>query len=110
MPPSGISVLQCGDPTGTGGGGPGLLVRRRAQRQGDVPGPARWRWQNAGPNTNGSQFFIVYGPTQLSPGYTVFGTIDAAGIKLVEEAAAEGTNEGGLDGTPKVPVDITSVS
>ena len=62
------------------------------------------------PNTGGSQFFIVYGPTQLPPTYTVFGTIDAAGIKLVEEAAAKGTIEGTTDGTPKVPVDISSVS
>jgi peptidyl-prolyl cis-trans isomerase B (cyclophilin B) len=66
--------------------------------------------KTAAPDSGGSQFFIVYGPTQLPPDYTVFGTIDDAGIKLVEEAAAEGTNEGTPDGTPKVPVDITSVS
>ena len=109
MPASGISVLQCGDPAGTGSGGPGYSFADELSGKETYPA-GTLAMANAGPDTNGSQFFIVYGPTQLPPGYTVFGTIDDAGIKLVEQAAAKGTKEGGPDGTPKVPVDITSVS
>ncbi len=109
MPASTISVLQCGDPTGTGGGGPGYSFADELTGKETYPA-GTLAMANAGPDTNGSQFFIVYGPTQLQPGYTVFGTIDEAGIKLVEKAAAEGTKEGAPDGAPKVPVDITSVS
>jgi cyclophilin family peptidyl-prolyl cis-trans isomerase len=67
---------------------------------------------NAGPNTNGSQFFVVYKDSDLSAAYTVFGTIDQAGIKVVEEIAAagnDGSNPAG-GGAPNTPVDITSVT
>ena len=61
-------MLQCGDPTGTGSGGPGLLVRRRARRVDETYGAGTLAMANAGPDTNGSQFFIVYGDTQLAAG------------------------------------------
>ena len=65
---------------------------------------------NAGPNTNGSQFFIVYGDSQLPPSYTVFGQVDDAGLKVVKEIAAKGTDNGGPDGAPKEPVEIRAVT
>ena len=48
---------------------------------------------NAGPDTNGSQFFVVYGDTELPPDYTVFGTVDDAGIKVVEGIADKGVRQ-----------------
>ena len=70
---TGIYVLQCGDPTGTGTGGPGYSFDD--ELTGDETYPAgTLAMANAGPNTNGSQFFIVYGDTPLPPNYTVFGT------------------------------------
>ena len=63
----------------------------------------------AGPNTNGSQFFIVYADTPLPPSYTVFGTVDADGLRVVKRIARGGTADGGADGAPKDDVVIRSV-
>lgn len=106
---SGMFVLQCGDPTATGTGGPGYsypdeLDGSETYEAGTVA------MANAGPNTNGSQFFLVYEDTALSPDYTVFGHMDEASTALVAEAAAAGTESGLGDGAPKTPVDITSVT
>jgi peptidyl-prolyl cis-trans isomerase B (cyclophilin B) len=65
---------------------------------------------NAGPDTNGSQFFIVYGDSQLDPAYTVFGSVDAAGIQVVSGLAADGVEGGGKDGPPATNVTIDSVT
>jgi peptidyl-prolyl cis-trans isomerase B (cyclophilin B) len=63
---------------------------------------------NAGPNTNGSQFFLVYRDSQLPPAYTVVGTIDAAGLATLDKIAAAGVGGGGDDGPPATTVTITS--
>jgi len=104
----GIYVLQCGDPTGTGAGGPGYsfpdeLSRHARYRAGTVA------MANAGPDTNGSQFFLVYGDSPLPPAYTVFGAMDPAGLKVVKAIGAKGTADGGGDGAPKEKVTISSV-
>ena len=67
---------------------------------------------NSGPDTNGSQFFIVYGDTSLAPNYTVFGTVDAASLKVIEKMASEGHDDswGGGTGKPKNAFEIKSVS
>ncbi|MGD9958900.1 peptidylprolyl isomerase [Nocardioides sp.] len=109
MPGSGISVLQCGDPSGTGSGGPGYSFADELSGK-ETYSSGTLAMANAGADTNGSQFFMVYGDSPLPPSYTVFGTIDAASTKLIADAAAQGTTDGGIDGAPKVPVDITSVS
>jgi len=109
MPTSGISVLQCGDPSGTGGGGPGYSFKDELTGS-ETYDAGTLAMANAGADTNGSQFFIVYGDSQLQPDYTVFGTVDAASLKLIADAASKGTTSGEVDGAPKVPVDITSVS
>ena len=63
---------------------------------------------NAGPDTNGSQFFIVYADSSvLDPDYTVFGKIDAAGLKVVKDIAAKGTGPDGV--APKEKVEISTV-
>lgn len=107
----GIHVLQCGDPTGTGTGGPGYSYDDELTGSETYPA-GTLAMANAGPNTNGSQFFIVYGETPLRPDFTVFGTIDAASLKIIEEVAAAGSDEsnGTGDGKPLTPVQITRVT
>ncbi|MEJ7796624.1 MAG: peptidylprolyl isomerase, partial [Nocardioides sp.] len=90
----GIFVLQCGDPTASGMGGPGYSFADELTEQ-ETYGPGTLAMANAGPDTNGSQFFIVYGESPLPPAYAVFGSVDEASVKIVEDAAADGTAEGG---------------
>ncbi len=106
----GIFVLQCGDPTGSGAGGPGYSVEDELTGK-ETYGPGTLAMANTGqPNTNGSQFFIVYGDSPLPPSYTVFGQIDDAGLKVVKAIADKGTADGGPDGAPKEKVEIQSVT
>jgi len=105
----GIYVLQCGDPTGSGAGGPGYSFADELSGK-ETYGPGTLAMANAGPDTNGSQFFIVYGDSPLPPAYTVFGTIDDAGLKVVKDIAHVGTADGGPDGAPKNEVKIESVT
>jgi peptidyl-prolyl cis-trans isomerase B (cyclophilin B) len=114
-----LSVLQCGDPKGDGTGGPGYQFADEYPADQYPPGdPALKRpvhyprgtvaMANAGPDTNGSQFFLVYRDSQLPPAYTVFGTIDAAGLATLDKIAAAGVGGGGDDGPPATTVTITS--
>jgi peptidyl-prolyl cis-trans isomerase B (cyclophilin B) len=64
---------------------------------------------NSGPGTNGSQFFLVYKDSQLPPTYTVFGTIDSAGLATLDKVAAGGVAGGSDDGKPVVDATIKSV-
>ncbi|BDZ39389.1 peptidylprolyl isomerase [Microbacterium suwonense] len=105
----GIFVLQCGDPTGTGTGGPGYSFPDELDGTETYPA-GTLAMANAGPDTNGSQFFIVYADTQLPPSYTVFGHLDEASTSTVADVAAAGTESGGPDGAPKTPVTITGVT
>ena len=105
----GIYVLQCGDPTATGSGGPGYSFED--ELSGDETYEAgTLAMANAGPDTNGSQFFIVYDDSQLPPSYAVFGHVDDDGLAVVKEIAAKGTDSGGPDGAPKEAVEIGSVT
>ena len=108
-PASGIAVLQCGDPSGSGMGGPGYSFAD------ELSGSEQYTagtlaMANAGPDTNGSQFFMVYADSQLSPDYTVFGHLTRAGLKTLRAIGARGTADGAPDGAPKVPVTIRSVT
>jgi peptidyl-prolyl cis-trans isomerase B (cyclophilin B) len=107
----GIFVLQCGDPTGTGGGGPGYSFDDELSGKETYPA-GTLAMANAGPNTNGSQFFIVYADTQLPPSYAVFGTVDDAGVKIVADVAKKGSNEQNApgDGAPNEKVEFDSVT
>lgn len=106
---SGIYVLQCGDPTATGSGGPGYQFADENLDGATYPA-GTVAMANAGPSTNGSQFFLVYKDTQLSPAYTPFGTI-TGGLDVLNTIAAGGTDNsnGSGDGHPNQPVTITSV-
>ncbi|UMG92540.1 peptidylprolyl isomerase [Nocardioides sp. TF02-7] len=108
MTTEGIYVLQCGDPTGTGAGGPGYSFADELQGT-ETYGPGTLAMANAGPDTNGSQFFIVYDDSPLPPSYTVFGTVDEATVQTITDVAADGTTPE-LDGAPNTKVDIESVT
>ncbi len=115
-----LSVLQCGDPTGKGTGGPGYqFANEYPTDQYPKDDPALQQpltyprgtlaMANAGADTNGSQFFLVYKDSQLPPNYTAFGTIDATGLATLDKIAAAGVAGGGQDGKPATDVQIKSV-
>ena len=105
----GIYVLQCGDPTGTGAGGPGYSFPDELTGEETYPA-GTLAMANAGPDTNGSQFFIVYEDTELPPSYTVFGQLDDGSVEVVQKVAAKGTQDGGPDGPPRKRVTIESIT
>lgn len=96
----GLFMLQCGDPTGTGRGGPGYSFKDEVYPT-DTFKAGTVAMANAGPNTNGSQFFFVYQDSQLPPKYTVFGQLDAASLGVIARIAAEGQDGSNPDGTGK---------
>ena len=105
----GIYVLQCGDPTGTGTGGPGFNIPDE-----NLPQPTENNYPagtvamaNAGPGTSGSQFFLVYQDTSLGPDYTIWGSI-TSGIDILQTIATAGVVDGGTDGAPVTGVTIES--
>jgi peptidyl-prolyl cis-trans isomerase B (cyclophilin B) len=112
-------MLQCGDPTAkdpaslasAGAGGPGYSFADELTGS-EKYGAGTLAMANAGPNTNGSQFFMVFGDIGLSPDYTVFGTIDPETVQTLKKVAAAGNTGSNGDGTgaPKTPVKFTKVT
>ena len=105
---SGLQVLQCGDPSGTGSGGPGYSFADETDPGMTYPA-GTVAMANAGPNTNGSQFFLVYADSALPPSYTVFGKI-TDGLAVLTKIAGAGVSGGGADGPPASPVTISKVT
>ena len=114
------AVLQCGDPGGDGTGGPGYQFANEYPTDQFKPGdpaahdPVTYprgtlAMANSGPNTNGSQFFLVYKDTQLPPDYTIFGKIQQDGLATLDKIAKGGVAGGGADGPPAAEVTIKSV-
>jgi peptidyl-prolyl cis-trans isomerase B (cyclophilin B) len=109
-----IWVLQCGDPAGDGTGGPGYSYGPVENAPADNLYPAGTiamaRQQQNG-YSNGSQFFIVYEDTTLTPdeagGYTVVGHVTSGLDQLKAGITDPGTADGATDGAPAVPVTIT---
>ncbi len=107
----GLQVLQCGDPSGTGMGGPAYEFP--TQVTGDETYPrGTVAMANSGQGFDGSQFFLVYGDSQLPAKYTVVGTVDQAGLAVLDTIAANGNDgsNGQGDGKPNKPVTITSMT
>jgi len=107
---SGLYVLQCGDPGASGMGGPGWQYADE-----NLPGSVANNYPagtvamaNSGPNTNGSQFFLVFGDTTLNPSYTIWGQI-TSGLDIVKAIAAKGVVGGGGDGTPAQKIAIEKI-
>jgi peptidyl-prolyl cis-trans isomerase B (cyclophilin B) len=118
-----LKVLQCGDPTGSGTGGPGYTIPDENPTDlPPAPGAAgaslyargTVAMANTGqPHSGGSQFFLVYADSQLPPNYAVFGTVAASGLQVLDKIAAAGVGSGGQgpqDGPPATPVTITSAT
>ncbi|MFE7417709.1 peptidylprolyl isomerase [Rhodococcus sp. NPDC057529] len=116
----GLQVLQCGDPSGSGTGGPGYGFDTEYPETAFAPNdPALANpvvyprgtvaMANSGqPGSNGSQFFLVYADSVLPPNYTVFGSISEEGLATVEKIAADG-DDGSMSaggGKPNTPVQI----
>ncbi|MDT7571802.1 MAG: peptidyl-prolyl cis-trans isomerase [Actinomycetota bacterium] len=102
----GIFVLQCGDPSGKGTGGPGYTFADENLKGATYP-KGTVAMANSGPGSNGSQFFLVYKDTQLDPNYTPFGTI-TKGLEILNKVAAAGSEPTG-DGKPKLDIKILGV-
>jgi len=107
----GLYVLQCGDPTATGSGGPNFTY-------GDENLPTATAnnypagtvaMANSGPGTNGSQFFLVFADTTLGANYTIWGTI-TEGLDIVKAIAKAGVKGGGADCLPKQTIAINRVT
>ena len=88
-------MIQGGDPTGTGSGGPGYIFddelnpETESYKAGYLTGVVAMA--NAGPNTNGSQFFIMVADTALPPNYTIFGKV-MVGLDVVQVIAKTTTD------------------
>lgn len=112
---SGIYVLQCGDPTATGTGGPGYQFGpvENAPEDDVYPAGTLAMARRGGDGASmGSQFFLVYQdstiPSDAAGGYTVFGTV-TSGLDVVQAVADAGTADGAGDGSPASPVIIEGV-
>ncbi len=106
----GLFVLQCGDPTATGRGGPQFTFPDEnlpANTANNYPA-GTVAMANSGPNTNGSQFFLVYANTTLAPSYTIWGTI-TSGLDIVKAIAKAGAAGGAPDGKPAKTIAIQKV-
>ena len=118
----GLYVLQCGDPSAQGNGSPGSWKGYKDENlptNGGVTYPAGTvAMANSGPNTNGSQFFLVYKDTTLPPSYTIWGKIktglplllkiEKVGAYKVDQAS--GNAYYAPDGFPVQPIEIKSVT
>jgi peptidyl-prolyl cis-trans isomerase B (cyclophilin B) len=115
-----LGVLQCGDPTGDGSGGPGYrFPNEYPTNQYRLADPAlevpviyprgTLAMANSGQGTNGSQFFLVYEDSSLPPTYTVFGAVDETGLAVIDKIAAGGVKGGADDGEPATAVTVESI-
>lgn len=115
----GLKVLQCGDPSGSGSGGPGYtMIDEPPQQLEPAPSPydrggsviyprgTLAMAKSAQPDSGGSQFFMVYEDSYLPPDYTAFGRIDEAGLQVLDDVARAGAEGGASDGAPAQPVRI----
>lgn len=99
-------MIQGGDPNGTGMGGPGYKFA-------DEPFSGTYTrgivaMANSGPNTNGSQFFIMHKDSQLPPNYVIFGKV-LSGLEAVDQIASAPTQPGGEGSSPVTPIKIQTI-
>jgi peptidyl-prolyl cis-trans isomerase B (cyclophilin B) len=110
---SGFYILQCGDPTGKGTGGPGYEFASENLAGATYPAGTLAMANSGAPDSNGSQFFLVYqNSSELPPDYTPFGKI-ASGLNILQNVGKRGygpplNSAGG--GAPKESVEIESVT
>jgi peptidyl-prolyl cis-trans isomerase B (cyclophilin B) len=119
---AGLKVLQCGDPTGLGTGGPGYTINDEpptfltpdpASGASSYPRGTVAMAKTAAPDSGGSQFFLVYADSLLPPEYTVFGTIGEQGLATLDAIAAagsDGSSGSPDDGSPVAPVTVQTAT
>ena len=112
---NGIYVLQCGDPTAAGSGGPGYTLpdenlKDKTLKNNIYPAGTVAMANTGQKHTGGSQFFLVYQDSQLPPSYTPFGTLTTSGMKVLKKIAAAGENTGQGDGAPNATVVINKAT
>jgi cyclophilin family peptidyl-prolyl cis-trans isomerase len=107
-----FGVLQCGDPTGSGSGGPSYKYAEEVTPETTYPRGTIAMAKTSEPNTTGSQFFLCFVDTQLPPDYSVVGTVDEAGLAVLDKVAAGGIKDVGPtgDGAPAIPVTTNTLS
>ena len=108
----GLYILQCGDPTGKGSGGPGYEFASENLTGATYPAGTLAMANTGAPDSNGSQFFLVYRNSSLPPSYTPFGKI-VSGLNILQNVGKRGygppLNQAG-GGAPKESVEIESVT
>jgi cyclophilin family peptidyl-prolyl cis-trans isomerase len=109
-----FGVLQCGDPTGTGQGGPTYKFDQEIPDGTTYPRGTIAMANSGQPGSTGSQFFLCFTDTQLQPDYTPVGTVDEAGLAVLDTIAAAG-NDGSMEpspggGAPQTPVTINAMT
>jgi peptidyl-prolyl cis-trans isomerase B (cyclophilin B) len=109
-----FGVLQCGDPTGTGSGGPTYKFAEEIPEGTTYPRGTIAMANSGQPGSTGSQFFLCFVDTELSPDYTPVGTVDEAGLAVLDQIAAAG-NDGSFEpspggGAPNTPVTIETMT
>jgi peptidyl-prolyl cis-trans isomerase A (cyclophilin A) len=101
-------MIQGGDPMGTGTGDPGYTFKNETSSDLKFDRPGRLAYANAGPDTNGSQFFITeIAYASLNGGYTIFGQCDDASVTLVKQIARMGRDS---NDRPNKPVKIVHIT
>ena len=101
-------MIQGGDPMGTGTGDPGYAFKNETSSDLKFDRPGRMAYANAGPGTNGSQFFITeIAYPSLNGGYTIFGQCDDASVALVKQIARAGRDS---NDRPYKPVKINHIT
>jgi peptidyl-prolyl cis-trans isomerase A (cyclophilin A) len=102
-------MIQGGDPKGDGTGDPGYAFQNEVSSDLLFDKPGRLAYANAGPNTNGSQFFITEeAQPHLNGGYTIFGQCDDASVALVKQIAHMATDP--MNDRPFRPVKIVHIT
>ncbi len=108
----GLYILQCGDPTGTGSGGPGYEFGNENLTGATYPAGTLAMANSGAPDSNGSQFFFVFKATDLPPSYTPFGQV-VSGLNVLQAVGNRGfgapLNAAG-GGAPKESVQFESVT
>ena len=103
-----LKILQCGDPSGAGTGGPGYTFAD------ELKGTEKYTtgvvaMANSGADTNGSQFFFVWGDSALPASYTVLGKV-SSGMDVIDAIGKQGVADGSQDGKPKADAAIKTVT